>query len=125
MNGKLYAHYADYTGDWPWEHFSPREISCKCCGEMYLHKESMNALERLRDLVGPIRINSGHRCEKRNFGEGGVDNSMHLKVAFDCQCPKRDQADFVKAAEKAGFTGIGYLEYRTFVHVDMGRKRRW
>lgn len=109
---------------WPWPHFAPKEIACKHCGEMFYDIESMAALERLRTAWGkPIIINSGHRCAAHNKASNGVADSMHLRVAFDCACPAKDQAAFVKAARAAGFRGIG--RYATFVHIDMGEKREW
>lgn len=36
-------------------------------------------LEPLRRQFGPIRINSGYRCEQLNEAVGGVGNSCHLR----------------------------------------------
>lgn len=123
--GKLYRHYTDYSGPWPWGSFTPKEIACSCCGEMYLDAAPMDALQKLRDTLGkPVRINSGHRCAKHNVEVGGKGSSMHLTIAFDCHCPKPEQKAFILTAIEAGFTGIGG-NYKNFVHVDMGRFRRW
>lgn len=124
--GKLYRHYTDYSGLWPWADCSAREIACPCCGEMYLDAVAMDALQKLRAEWGkPVRINSGHRCAAHNKAVNGVADSMHLRaVAFDCHCPKAEQTAFVLAAIKSGFTGIGD-SYKNFVHVDMGKSRRW
>ena len=35
-------------------------------------------LEPLRALVGPLRVNSGYRCEAVNAAVGGSSNSAHL-----------------------------------------------
>lgn len=123
---KKYTHYSDYTGNWPWEHFSPTEVSCKHCGELYVDEDSMNALEELRYLWGkPIIITSGHRCPVHNKNVGGTPNSQHLKIAFDCVCEGRLQNEFVNLARQAGFTGIGRYRQRNFVHLDLGPKREW
>lgn len=121
MKSVLYPHYNDYQGHWPWRHFTPKEIACKHCGEMYLDEHAMDCLERLRAAWGqPIVLNSAHRCVAHNSSEavGGAKNSQHLKIAFDCRCPKNQQAAFADAAEQAGFTGIGRYPSRGFVHVD-------
>ena len=127
---RIHVHHSQYTGPWPWSSFLPSEVSCRHCGELCLDPGefspslSMDALQLLRDTWGrPITINSGHRCFFHNHAVGGTTNSQHLKLAFDCACPKDEQARFVKAARNAGFTGIGM--YRTFVHLDLGPKREW
>lgn len=123
---KLYPNLRDFQGAWPWKNFTPSEVACKHCGELYLDPESMDALQSLREAWGrPISINSGHRCPTHNRAVGGVDSSQHLKIAFDCICPKAEQAAFVAAARAAGFTGIGRYPGRGFVHLDLGPKREW
>jgi uncharacterized protein YcbK (DUF882 family) len=72
------------------------------------------------------------RCEKHNQAEGGEDKSHHLATpahdccAVDVESPDTDmdtRLKIAKAAEVAGFRGFGYA--RTFLHIDMGRKRFW
>lgn len=122
----LYKHYSDYDGPWPWPHFTPAEISCKHCGEMYLDTASMDALERLRASWGQaIILNSAHRCVTHNKAVDGTPNSQHLKIAFDCRCPKDQQAAFANAARGAGFGGIGYYPNRGFVHIDIVPRKPW
>lgn len=104
---------------WPWPNFSEKEIACKCCGETFIDSESMDALQRLRDAWGrPIRVNSAHRCVAHNARVGGVNASMHLKLAFDCPCPAIEQERFATAAKAAGFRGIIRYPRRGFVHLD-------
>jgi uncharacterized protein YcbK (DUF882 family) len=123
---KLFKHYSNYIGPWPWKNFSARELACKHCGEFYLDEESMDALQDLRKLWGnPIIINSGHRCLKHNAKVGGTPGSQHLKIAFDCVCLRPEQDDFSNMAKEAGFTGIGLYPARGFVHLDMGPYRNW
>ncbi len=123
---KLYIHLREFTGVWPWAHFTPQEVACKHCGELYLEPDSMDALENLRTLWGaPIVLNSAHRCVFHNHAIGGTKNSQHLKIAFDCRCPASNQVAFIKAARQAGFTGIGAYPGKGFIHVDLGPKREW
>ncbi|CAK7067544.1 MAG: hypothetical protein DELT_01714 [Desulfovibrio sp.] len=116
-----------FNPSWPWPNFSSAEIACKCgCGETFVHAESMDALQLLRELWGhPIRINSAHRCAAHNERVGGTANSQHLKIAFDCRCLREHQAAFVNLAKEVGFRGIGTYPSRNFVHLDMGVKREW
>ena len=121
---QVFKHYSDYSGPWPWKGFRPAEVACKHCGELYLDGTAMDALQELRDSLGkPIIINSGHRCQAHNKAVGGTTNSQHLKIAFDCRCPRAEQAAFIAAAKAAGFTGIG--RYQNFIHLDLGPKRSW
>lgn len=123
---QTFSSYKDFEGFWPWQNFSPREISCKCCGEMYLSNRAMDALQALRDIWGkPIHINSAHRCANHNLAVGGAAKSQHLTIAFDCVCPAADQSEFIRDAKQAGFTGIGRYPDQGFVHIDMGPRREW
>ena len=123
---QIYKHYSEYRGEWAWKNFKPVELSCKHCGEYYHDPASLDALQELREDWGkPIIINSGHRCAAHNKAVGGTANSQHLKIAFDCRCPKSEQAAFIAASRAAGFKGIGHWQYQTFVHLDMGPKREW
>lgn len=125
--------HTDYTGLWPWKHFSPAEVACKHCGELWegenmplRFKESMDAMQRLRDAwAKPIHVTSAHRCSAHNTAVGGVSGSQHLRLAFDCVCPAGEQAAFANAAREAGFKGIGLYPHRGFVHLDMDREREW
>lgn len=111
---------------WRWPNFAPREIACPCCGEICVDEPSLDALQSLRTAWGkPIILNSAHRCPRHNRAVGGVENSMHLTLAFDCAVPATEQAAFVALARQAGFKGIGSYPGRGFVHLDTGRQRAW
>ena len=116
---------------WHWRNFSPKEVSCKCCGEIWDSKygtippiwffEAMDTLQRLRDKWGKaIVLNCGHRCKKHNAEVGGVSNSQHYThIAFDCRCPFEEQQDFAQSAHDAGFKYVLTYPDRGFVHIDM------
>jgi len=49
---------------------------------------------------------------------------MHLfGLAADIQIIGKDKNLILQLAKDLGFNGFGY--YRTFLHVDLGRKREW
>lgn len=91
-----------------------------------------NRLQVLRDLYGPITVNSGLRSHAYNeevqkrYNSNYVPNSSksyHLKgmaadIVFKEYTPDRIQ--------KMLFDWSGGLgSYSTFTHVDIGPKRRW
>ena len=48
--------------------------------------------EPLREVFGPIRVNSGFRCPRVNEGVGGVGNSKHPSgEAMDIYIPNRER----------------------------------
>ncbi len=118
MRFQLFKHYSHYTGPWLWPNFKPAELACRHCGELCLDQPSLDALQMLRANWGkPIALNSAHRCAEHNAKVGGVKDSMHLKLAFDCRVAAEEREAFADMAESCGFKGIGI--YPAFVHVDM------
>jgi zinc D-Ala-D-Ala carboxypeptidase len=104
-----------------WPHFTVREIACRCCGEVCIRPDALDALERMRAEMGaPLRICSGHRCAIHNARVGGAPRSQHKTLAFDIALAGHDPLRLAAAAHRAGFLGFGYG--RTFLHVDM---REW
>lgn len=90
-------------------------------------------LEEIREDFGEaIYINSGYRSPEHNKKVGGAPDSYHVKgMAADIR-PKRyrDTEKFKKTlgrlkiiANRRCQGGVGF--YPTFVHVDLGRFRRW
>lgn len=106
------------------EHFKKKEMACKHCGKVKYDIALMAKLELVRLYLNePITINSGYRCEIHNKNVGGAKNSLHLKgKAVDIRA--KNQKELIRIVEKV-FTngGIGY--YKSFIHVDVGPKRRW
>lgn len=117
---------------WRWKNFSPREISCNCCGEIWADDgeqpplwffESMDAIQELRDKLGrPLVLTCAHRCAKHNADVGGVANSKHLQIAFDCVCPPEEQYRFAELAKACGFEFALSYGPRGFVHVDIWKR---
>jgi hypothetical protein len=101
------------------DHFALGEdqLECSCCGAVLLTDlfwAHMELLERLRLMVGPCTVTSGHRCEKHNTGVGGALRSLHRDFATDIK--NRDLDAAYDAAVTLGFAGIG--RYNSFVHLD-------
>lgn len=111
-------------GEWyaRWPNFSPEELACKHCGALPdpLDTEFLDKLQSMRSLLGPLRVNSGHRCRTHNLAVGGAAYSQHKALAVDIHLPKDRELDFYNTALQLGFLGIGLGS--SFIHLDMRRK---
>lgn len=132
--GFVPADILDGTGYWAenkfdarWPSFSFEELRCKGNGDLRFHYETLDAMQKLRDLIQrPIIVNSYYRSVAYNRQVGGVDHSQHLAgKAMDTSTwsTLRGQLELVHAAGMVGFRGIGI--YQSFTHLDTGRKRLW
>lgn len=121
----LFAHYNDVPKlAWPCEFFTPKEIACRGTGELLVNNAALVALDQLRRVVDePLVVSSAYRSAIHNARVGGEPLSCHrLGIAFDIVLTfERDK--LLDAARALGFNGFG--AYKTFTHIDMGRKRRW
>ncbi len=118
------------VGGWKIElkNFSRKELECPCCEKFGVDPKSGEKLQKLRDLAGPININSAFRCEKQNQKVRGAKNSFHvLGKAFDIKTSKmstQEKEDLVTKAISLGFRGIGI--YDKHIHIDDREKEaRW
>ena len=111
---------------WPFKYFDPQEIACKGTGELLIDLNAISILDNLRSIIGsPLALNSAYRSKYWNAKCGGSPRSCHLTgKAFDLRLGSHDKTQLIDAAKQAGFTGFG-VNYRTFLHVDTGRARRW
>ena len=112
------------------KNFRVSEFTCKCgCGLNNLEQGLIDMCQKLRDKLGvPVRVNSGCRCVKHNANVGGVRNSQHLKgVAADlsCELGAHKMYETVKAMYESGeLNELRFCkEYKTWIHIDCGRKR--
>ena len=123
-----YAHWKQVPrtwSAWPWRHFIPKEIACKGTGKLSVNTGLLDKLDLLRSRLGhPLSVSSVFRTPYHNAKVGGAPRSMHLfGLAADIQIVGEDKNLILELAKDLGFTGFGY--YRTFLHVDLGRKREW
>jgi zinc D-Ala-D-Ala carboxypeptidase len=100
-----------------WPNFTPAEIACRCCGEVYIDETALDALQRLRHLLGgPLTVASGHRCEAHNRRIGGAARSVHLQLAFDLALGRYARGPLLAFAREAGFVRFGLMQ--SGLHVD-------
>jgi len=111
-------------------HYSPNfrrvELDCRCgCttpqGVQHNLFVLAGQLELLRNLTGPLTVNSGYRCPRHNAAVGGEKLSQHLHgLAADITSSTRSMP-FIKscAEELPRFAAGGIGIYKTWVHVDL------
>ena len=108
------------------KNFSLSEFACKHCRRVRVDMSLVYALQKMRDIVGPIIIEIGYRCPEWNKTiPNAAENSLHIYgKAADIHCGQPYDEALRDIAEKCGFTGIGL--YDTWIHVDVGDTvRRW
>jgi len=101
-----FNHYSEVKGadlaSWfeRWPNFSPREVSCKGTGELYVDFRAMDMLQDFRNRVGvPLFVNSAYRTKIHNRKVGGAKGSKHLvALAFDIQVGTVSPDKFVRIA---------------------------
>ena len=121
------------------EHFSNKELRCKCCGVATMQPQFMESLERIRvEMNRPLKLSSAFRCSKHNqevsstgpngphtdHGEGGQ--------AVDILISGSDALRLMEVARKYGMSGIGVKQSgkNRFIHLDnlgnaTGQPRPW
>lgn len=79
----------------------------------------------------PYQVISGYRSPATNamlnrITEGVASNSLHIQgQAIDLRVPGRSLEVVHRAALNLEAGGVGYYPKSGFVHVDVGRVRRW
>lgn len=94
-------------------------LACSHTGKCHMQNEHMVRLQMLRNMIGPVRINSGYRDPSHPEERGKVHPGSHAQgLATDIVPLKADMYRAVAAAFRCGFTGIG--AGKTFLHLDSG-----
>jgi uncharacterized protein YcbK (DUF882 family) len=123
----LYNHWEDISpSDWRGKYFKPHELACKGTGELLISEQLLDALDHLRAKLGrPLKLSSCYRSAYHNARVGGAVRSCHrLGIAADLPLAGMDKSHLIDLAITCGFTGLG-INYKTFLHVDLGRRRSW
>ena len=113
------------------KNFSQKEFACKCgCGLDVINIGLVNRLQVIRDIV-QVRmiINSGCRCIDHNRAVGGASVSYHLAGYAADFCFPKDSSDNlyfeISMLLKDWSGGVHYYKDQRFIHVDIGKERRW
>jgi len=128
MNTIAYDHWKQVPrtfAAWPWKFFRPKEMACKGTGKLTVDYRLLDYLDLLRSRCGfPLIVLSAFRTPYHNAFVGGAPMSRHLFAdAGDISIVGKDKRLLERLAKEIGFTGFGY--YRTFLHIDLGRTRKW
>lgn len=117
-----------FEGEWPWPHFSRRELACHHCGALSVDPGFMRRLEHLRaDFGRPMPVNSGYRCPDHDrevrHARGQATTGPHATGhAVDVHVYGADAFRLVSLAAKHGITGIGVNQRGDvgdrFLHLD-------
>jgi len=79
----------------------------------------------------PFQVVSAYRCPTTNarlaaMSDGVAQNSLHMQgMAIDIRVPDRSLVKVQHAALSLAAGGVGFYPRSDFVHVDVGRVRRW
>jgi uncharacterized protein YcbK (DUF882 family) len=91
----------------------------------------LTALRARLNTTAPYQVISGYRSPETNamlqrMSEGVATNSLHLEGrAIDLRVPGRSLASVHRVALAFQAGGVGYYPRSDFVHLDVGRPRRW
>lgn len=109
--------------EWPYKHFSEKEMACSHCGVMHMEPEFMWKLEALRQELGVIMFtHSGFRCDEFEKQIGGSGANHPKGMAWDGQIKALSVGAVIRAAIGMGFTGIGIKAHGPkegrYIHLD-------
>jgi len=91
----------------------------------------LHSLALKLDANKPFHVISGYRSPGTNamlakHSSGVAKHSLHMEgQAVDIRLPGRNLSSLHRAALSMKAGGVGYYPVSDFVHVDVGRVRRW
>lgn len=105
------------------DHFSFRQLACKCrgrysdCPRIRCHRFLLDGLEDAWAKHGPFELLSVFRCTRHNKAVGGGSSSQHL---YGAAADVRWKLNRAKTAALRAFAGIGWARSSGLVqHVDV------
>ena len=108
-------------GDWKksWVNFSPEEVSCSHCQKLKVDTGLMDLLQKAREELGPIKINSFYRCSEHNSaisktGKSGPHTTGKATDIFIANSQERKRFIDYFASK---VTGLGIA--KGFIHIDL------
>jgi hypothetical protein len=123
-------HFSLYRGPWPWEHFTPEELSDFETGELVVVPAFLDWLESVRvDVNEWMTVNDGTRSKARQIRKSGSPVGAHPDgEAVDIRCHGYLAYKIQKVALARDVSGIGVYQSpdrphkKRFVHLDRWTK---
>ena len=105
-----------------------KKYCCTHCKDIHIDDGIVYALIALEKQFGcDLFVLSAYRCEIHNKDVGGAEQSEHVKGnAIDFTCGTMSKLEEI--AEHLSLNWIGGFKYyknKRFIHIDVGRNRRW
>jgi len=110
-------------------HFSQTELTCTNTGLpnepdgvacANLTRLITDALEPMREIVGPMRVNSGYRSKAVNTAIGGAKNSQHMKgQAADVVPTGMDLEKAFRAVQSSPIQFDQLIREPTWIHISV------
>ena len=131
LSTMTYRNHAEVRpSDWPWEHFSPREMADRETGELLVSPAFMDWLAVLRAMHGkPMVVSSGYRTPLHQFTRTGRRTGAHVDgMAIDVLCSGQDAERLERLAVGLGVLGRGIQQSssiphrKRYLHLDMWTK---
>ena len=109
-------------GDKLSKNFDREEFLCRC-GAEGIDLTLVEVLQKVRDEVGPMRINSAFRCPPCNNEVGGSESSSHLVgKAVDIHCD--NSLKRYKLISNLIAQGVCRIGIRSdFIHCDIDERK--
>lgn len=87
----------------------------------------LQAFQPYRKSIGiPTYITCGYRSERHELTKGRSGDSQHLLGAVDFTClSKQDLEKYAHTLDKTWYGGFKHYIDQNFIHIDLGRNRRW
>lgn len=108
------------------------EIHCHgngCCNKTLFDTELGKKFQKMRDVVGPLTVESGYRCEYHNSlpSVGGAKGSGHcLGKALDIVSATKSSRQLLVLSELVGVPRSGdYDSKKHMIHMGTGDKCHW
>lgn len=104
-----------------YENFRVKEFACKDGSDLVLVSDELaELLQRIRNRLGPVHINSAYRTEQWNEQVGGAPYSFHLAgMAADIWVKDVSPKKVAQTASELLENHGGVIAYTNFVHVDV------
>lgn len=117
------------------KNFALAELMCRDGSPVPQHYwENARAIcvraQALRDVVGPLVVVSGYRSKLWNNRVGGAKRSQHLTAsALDLRSVSYTATElhdaYLKLIKEGTVPDGGLGLYKSWIHIDTGRPRRW